>query len=190
VTTLAFYERKLISGYRNQMMCVTILILEAIRRGHGQFLVDTIPQKDTYGSNIYIPFAELWDLEHWNSFYPTLPRFVHPDPIIHDQWNPKTRDFTYRNADDSLITEQPVHPYAFGFQRHLMAGYIRYAGGRGPYTNHRHRHPAEILMLQGALRPSPYLQGIIDEKLQALDGTAANETVEYITLHARVVRIF
>jgi hypothetical protein len=31
---------------------------------------------------------------------------------------------------------------------------------------------------------------ILIEELQALDGTAANETVEYITLYARVVHIF
>jgi hypothetical protein len=201
VTTTAFSGR-LFSGYRNQMMCVTLLILEAIRSGHGQYLVESLNQKDLHGSDKDVPFEELWDLEHWNSFYPKLPRFVHPHPIIHDQWNPSTKhwllrtDFsgitTYRNADDSLITEkQPVHPYGFlGKQHHLMMGYMRYAKGRGPYTQNGHRHPAEILMLQGALRPTPYLQGIIQKELHALEGAVTNETAEYITLHARVVRIF
>ncbi len=199
VTTMAFHERSLYAGFRNQMMCVTILILEAILKGHGQFLLKTVPQNDTYGSNKFMPFEELWDLEHWNSFYPKLPRFVHPHPIIHDhQWDPSINSWLrrmdvnnitrYRNADESLITDGPIHPYAFGRQHHLTGMYKRYARGVGPYTQNGHRHPVEISMLQGALRPSPYLQGIIDEKLQALDGTAASETVEYITVHARVVR--
>jgi hypothetical protein len=202
VTTTAFSVRVLYSGYRNQMMCVTLLILGAIKSGHGQYLVESIAQKDLHGSNKFVPFEELWDLEHWNSFYPELPRFVHSHPIIHDQWNPSTKHWltradlsgitSYRNADDSLIThEQPVHPYGFlGKQSHLMLGYMRYAKGRGPYTQNGHRHPAEILMLQGALRPTPYLRGIIQKELHALEGTVVSETAEYITLHARVVRIF
>lgn len=195
VTTLAFYEARLRSGFRNQMMCVTILILECILRGHGQFLYQSIPQKDTYGSNKNIPFDMLWDIPHWNSFYPRLPRFVKADPILQDQWNPDRNNWfreelynttQFRNVDHSLLTSKPEHPYAFGFQRHLMSGYIRYAAGKGPYTQAGHRHPAEILMLQGALRPSPALREIIQEKLQTLDGTSSNETVEYMTLHARV----
>ena len=143
VTTMAFHERSLYAGFRNQMMCVTILILEAILKGHGQFLLETVPQNDTYGSNKFMPFEELWDLEHWNSFYPKLPRFVHPHPIIHDhQWDPSINSWLrrmdvnnitrYRNADESLITDGPIHPYAFGRQHHLTGMYKRYARGVGP----------------------------------------------------------
>jgi hypothetical protein len=42
LTTLGFYEGRLFSGFRNQIMCFTILILEALKDDHGQVLMDTV----------------------------------------------------------------------------------------------------------------------------------------------------
>jgi hypothetical protein len=179
------------------MMALTILILDTIKKGHGQLLVERLNQKDLHGSDKFVPFRELWDLEHWNSFYPKLPRFVRYDAILHDQyddgkmlWRVKKEDQKdkYHNQDHSLVTEKPVHPYINGMrQSSLFSRYLYgYGKGKGTYTYNGHRHPAEILMFQGALRPTPYLQDIIQKELHALDGTAANETVDYMTLHSRV----
>jgi hypothetical protein len=47
-TTFAYYKGVLKSGFRNQMMVFTTLILECLRQGHGQFLVESVPPTDTY----------------------------------------------------------------------------------------------------------------------------------------------
>ena len=68
-------------------MAFSILVLHAKKQGHGQFLLRSLGQKDTYGTNRFIPFAKLWDVAHWNSHYPALPRLVDYDPILHSQFN-------------------------------------------------------------------------------------------------------
>jgi hypothetical protein len=73
---------------RHQMIAFTILILECLRQGRGQFLLETVRQKDTYGTNEYIIFWDLWDVEYWNSSYPQLPRLVRLDPILHERMVP------------------------------------------------------------------------------------------------------
>ncbi len=231
-TTLAFYEGRLRSGFRNQIMAFVILILEANNKfsklealqPHGQVLLRSLGQKDTYGTNSFIPFAKLWDVAHWNSHYPRLPRLVDYDPILHSQFNfDNTR--WYRTplfdnntmAEDSFspaanwfgtyglfATPKPKRPYAYGYQHKLMAAYTFYAKGKGPYASNlksntgNHRNPAEILMLQGAMRPHPDLQTIIDRLLiqasllppnqstAAFESTTRPLQLEYMTLHARV----
>jgi hypothetical protein len=153
-----------------------------------------ISEKDTFGSNKLIPFQELWDIPHWNSHYPQLPRLVEFNPVLMDQFNPTTRRW-YRHdngqwTDSSNVTvyDSPTRPKPFGLQHKLLSAYMRYAKGNGPYTAGGHRSPAEILMLRGAMRPHPKLQAIIDRFLHSLEGGSANnnEKIEYITLHARV----
>jgi len=196
ITSLAFYDGRFYSGYRNQMMAFTMMIFVTKQQGHGQLLLPSIAQKDTYGTNRYIPFAALWDVPHWNSHYPTLPRLVNYDPWLHDQYNLEAsppwflKDNHFQNADGSLLTNKPVRPHAFGKQHHLMAGYMFYAKGRGTHAvKGGHRNPLEILMLKGALRPHPNLQTTIDEKVLEMLGSSASsgaKSSDYMTLHARV----
>lgn len=194
ITTFAFYEARLRSGYRNQMMAFTVLIMECLRQGHGQFLMETVSQKDTYGSNKPINFWELWDIEHWNSFYPALPRLVRFDPDLHDQYDVETSRW-YRTDEgnwtdrmQSKYYNKPTRPIPYGKQHLLMTAYIRYSQGAGVYTtSDGHRNPAELLMLRQAMRPHPDLQKIIDSLLQSLLPGGHNSTIEYMTLHARVV---
>ena len=216
-TTFAYKGNRFNSGFRNQMMAFTIFVLAAIKGGHGQILLNSIQHKDTYGTNRPIYFQSLFDVEHWNSHYPKLPRFVTYDPIVHDQYNglgwyraqPDPRNDTayYTNRNHTIFLDSPTKPYGFmGDQSHLFAAYIRYAlKGRGPYINPEsssgvnssssssgHRHPAEILMLQGAIRPHPDFIKIIDERLNVL--TSSNDTrsshnkskINFMTLHARI----
>lgn len=206
VTSAAFYEGRIRSGFRNQMMVFTMLILETISEGHHQFLVRSASQKDTYGTNSFIPFEKLWDIQHWNSHYPALPRLVDYDPILHSQFNfDNTRWFRTANGwfgtPGLFVTKKPTRPYGFGYQHKLMSAYMRYAKGKGPYAARGgHRHPAEKLMLEGALRPHPDLQAIVDrlknEMLGRSSSTAAGSNSNnngnavppdpYMTLHARV----
>lgn len=202
-TTLAFYEGRLRSGFRNQIMAFVILILEANRvdaskgkrQPHCQFLLRSLGQKDTYGTNSFIPFAKLWDVPHWNSHFPQLPRLVDYDPILHSQFNyDNTRWYrtpSFNATDGRSVTllqaplpiakwfgtyglfasHKPRRPCAFGYQHKLMTAYSRYAKGKGGFAadasaSGSSRNPAEILMLKGAMRPHPSLQAIIDNLLR------------------------
>jgi len=251
-TTLAFYEGRLISGFRNQIMSFMILIFESqgasrssrqvasYRKHHGQILLRSLGQKDTYGTNSFIPFAKLWDVTHWNSHYPRLPRLVDYDPILHSQFNyDNTKWYRTHEIVDKTTTSMttdlqtgvikpandqfgtyglfaspsPIRPYGFGYQHKLMAAYVHYGKGKGRYigdvSSGHLRNPAEILMLQGAMRPHPDLQAILDGLLQnasllepgassSVPSTTTTIQMEnqstlppplqlpYMTLHARV----
>lgn len=214
VTTLAYKLGWFHSGYRNQIMAFSVVVFEARRRGHGQLLINSFSQKDTYGSNKKIPFDTLWDVPYWNSHYPHLPRLVTFDATLHDQYNMedypprfKLGNGIYSNNDNTFITPSPVRPYMFGNQQ-LMYAYKGYAKGVGDYAEDGHRNAAEILMLKGAMRPHPDMQAIIDEKVRTLcllgDSSSNNNQTDttpqqsspppptplppydYMTLHARV----
>jgi hypothetical protein len=175
------------------MMGFTILLFVAIRYGHGQVLLDSISQKDMYGSEQFIPFRDLWDIEHWNQHHPQLPRLVEYNPIVHEQyniekrtwyrywWSPSTEKL-YRNAESSIKTANLVRPYASG--NTLLVSYMRYAGKRkGLHIQEEgRRNPVESLMVQGALRPSLYLRQLIDHHVHRLTGrrmtSSNNEAVD------------
>lgn len=205
-TTMAYYEGKFYSGFRNQIMTFMIFLFESQReslpkkgedpkRRHGQILLRSLSQKDTYGTNSQIPFAKLWDVAHWNSHYPRLPRLVDYDPILHSQFNfDNARWFrtpTFGNDTHQLpmniqepahnwfgtyglfASHKPMRPYAYGLQHKLSSAYMRYGQGKGAYVGDKEttghlRNPAEILMLKGAMRPHPDLQAILDGLLQSV----------------------
>jgi hypothetical protein len=177
LTTFAYAKCNIISGYRNQMMAFTMLVLRAKKGGHGQLLMESVRHKDTYGTNEFLPFDYYWDVDHWNHHYPSVPRMVDYDPILHSQWTHEKGGF-HKLEEDNITT--PTKPYGFmGKVTALMAGYERYAKGLGKYTYHGHRDPAEIAMFQGALKPHPDLQIIIDRASKRLGDN-------YMTLHARI----
>ncbi|KAL3905323.1 MAG: hypothetical protein SGILL_009724 [Bacillariaceae sp.] len=194
LTSLASYTPHLYSGFRNQMAVFTILMLESIRRGTGQFLMESIRMKDTFGSNRFVPFDELWDVPHWNSHYPLLPRLVMSDPVLHDQFEPKVRGpprdsekkWTFRNGTRIPENVEADRPAYWGAHQLVLAGFMRYTKGKGPFLGPRRgANPADILMQKGALRLHPDLQAIMDNLLSTMkdeDGTP----LEYMTVHARV----
>lgn len=193
---------KFYSGFRNQIMAFTTLVFMAQLEGHGQIMLDSLHEKDTYGSNKLIPFAHLWDVPHWNSHYPRLPRLVDYDPVLHDQWNPEQRDFYWSDGkfwdkNHTTSSDTATRPYVSIQQHRLFGTYSRYSRGKGPFTDNGHRREDEILMLQGAMRPHPKLRRIINDLLASLrpegraddhKGNSADEPrpIEYMTLHARI----
>jgi hypothetical protein len=229
VTTYCFSKRRLIAGYRNQIMALTMLMLQANLDGHGQFLLESIIHKDTYGTDKFVPFEYYFDVQHWNTYYNatemeknmkmsqqqqqqyhpwSLPRLVHYDPILHHQWDTKIKSYVHSIMNGNDQTE-PTHPYGYPKQStRLAASYQYYMKGKGKFAggnaapavnnnntntngqpNHvtpsndsisartSRRNPGEILMLQGALRPHPTLQGVIDN---------LSLPTPYMTIHARV----
>jgi hypothetical protein len=174
LTTMAFSEGSMYSGFRNQMQVFTILMLESIQQGHGQFLVETIRMKDLHGTNRYFSFHEMWDVEHWNVYYPQLPRLVLSDPELHDQYNPSKRKPYHENGNSILfngtvVDGVPTRPFYFGPQATALRRYFRYSKGKGEYLGPRGTpNPADILMQTNALRPHPDMRAIVDKFLTTI----------------------
>jgi hypothetical protein len=127
-----------------------------------------------------------------------LPRMVLYNSTLHNQWNINVSK--YRESDIAGGTRP--YGYTKGASR-LAAGYQFYVKGGGRYAvkdedpnqnntktsmTGKHRNPAEILMLQGALKPNPALQAIVDRSKIHLQERASRRVgaFRYMTLHARV----
>ena len=196
-TTVAVKFSHFYSGFRNQIMSFTSMVFQAQEAGHGQILLDSLRQKDHLGSNKYIPWERLWDVPHWNSYYPRLPRLVRHDPVLHDQWDPVKKEYYYNHetgmfmdSTNTTAEKEATRPYVSDKQHRLFSAYLRYSQGNGPFAPDGHRNPMEILMSGGALRPHPKLRNIIDGLLSSLNdgggGTAKGQPVKYLTLHSRI----
>ena len=83
VTTVA-YPHGPFGGFRNQYMTFTGIMLMMKSNSanldhshtHSQLIVESIKWKDLYGTNERLRHDVFFDVVHWNSYYPTLPRFV------------------------------------------------------------------------------------------------------------------
>jgi len=197
-TVVGFKEARLWSGFRNQMIVFKMFTLHAIQKGYRQMLMETLPELDCYGSNEYIPFHVLWDIPHWNSYYPVLPRLVHYDPNLHGQFFDPEKRIYYKpgernNTNSTNLGLFEIEPK--GSNRGdviLFIAHGEYVEGKGPYVGEgNHRNPVDILLLKEAMRPHPRLQEIIDSKLRSLrdDDDGGGKTkpgVEFMALHARI----
>jgi hypothetical protein len=177
VTTVGFKSHAFISGYRNQIQSFTAFVALAGIEKHSQILMPTIRHKDTFGTNKLIPFEFLFDVEHWNSFYPALPRMVHCDQELFPNYNCTARRGIMTNDTTLLHWDDR-------FYNKLFSIYMRYSlKQRGPMMAAGFRNSMDLLMIKGALRPHPDLLAITNQLLGDLGG---NGTIPYMTLHARV----
>jgi hypothetical protein len=177
VTTYGYQQQDFPAGYRNQMQSFMAFVVIGGLANHSQILMPTLSYKDTFGSNDYMPFEFLFDVEHWNSFYPALPRLVHCDQDLFPNYNCTTRRWRK--------TSEPTLLHVESRRNHqLFMAFIRYSvKQRGPMMAGGYRNPMELLMIKGALRPHPDLLVIVNRLLGDLGG---NGTLPYMTLHARV----
>jgi hypothetical protein len=149
-----------------------------------------------------IPHHKLWDVVHWNTFFPTLPRFAQYDPkyhadlsvvnssvIIDDRTydhNTVTYNVTWDIWAKDIITNPPP------FSRPPLQGWSMYK------RLHRliqedtiewekltdaHTLSMYQVILQGALRPHPFLQAIIDREQYRLTNQGLGK---YMAFHLRV----
>ena len=177
VTTVGYHFSGFHSGYRNQMMMFSALVMWAGILGHDQILLPTLTYKDLYGTNGFYPHEYFFDVEYWNSFYPKLPRLVHCQADLFPNFNCTEKRWKKR--------KNATRPFSFGLPHKniLFLNYKHYSTGRGPIAEHGFPNPMDVLMLRGAIRPHPELLSIVRKSLGSLDG---NGTIPYITLHARV----
>jgi hypothetical protein len=87
VTTIGHKNQGFPSGYRNQIQSFSAFVALAGLSNHSQILMPTMRHEDTFGSDRFMPFEFLFDVEHWNSFYPALPRMVHCDQELFPNYN-------------------------------------------------------------------------------------------------------
>jgi len=177
-STLALFATKLRSGFRNEAMLFTSFVLYATEQNFTQILLPSIRWKDLFGTNLPVPHEHLFDVAHWNSFYPTLPRLVSYDPVLHYEFNADTRSWNIQNPELNA-----THPCAFGRFLSLMNRYRRYTRllQNNPALP---RSPVDLLMLRGAFRPHPGLQLHINNIQEALGPSEKDSS--YMALHARV----
>jgi len=161
------------SGFRNQIMAFTSVIMWTRIHKWGQIIYhDSLNFKDTYGTNEYIPFDWLFDIEHWNSHYPDLPRLVSCNTIMHSDMNCEDHSFL-------VGKEKATSPYLFNTrQDYLIMQFWRYTKGKGPLVPETR---TDVLMKQSALRPNKELLEHIEKILESL---VKNGT--FMTLHPRV----
>jgi len=175
--TTVFFNiyRGFYSGFRNQVMAFSALIMHARINNWGQVMLhDKLNMKDTFGTNEKFPIDWLFDVEHWNSYYPALPRLVSCNNILH-------KDIDCSNHKLRVPTKNATSPYVFSTpQNHLFTQYQRYTNNKGPLVVAKN---VDIIIKQGALRPNSELQEHIDGMFKALE---TNGNSAFMTLHARV----
>jgi len=101
------------SGYRNAMMQVTNFIMKAKAVGFEQILLPTLKLDDLGGGNGGIFFQDLFDIKHWNSFYPAVPRLVHCDPTVFTEYQCAALRWKRWEPHDVNMDECATRPYAF-----------------------------------------------------------------------------
>lgn len=191
--------RHFMAGLCNQYQRFLGTVLLAHKNGYGQIIEESVTWKDTFGTDAFVYTSKLWDIVHWNSFYPTLPRFARYDKNIHTdlaivtnkknigdiiyEWN----ETKYNVSTNHDIWNDVTHPPPLG--QHPNQGEIQYRQLM-KLIDHGKAHksrPEEYEMyttiLKGALRPHPILQGIIDKTATSLGGTNKNG---FMVIHARV----
>jgi hypothetical protein len=146
-TTLGLYQR-LHSGFRNEAMAFQGFVMYGVENNFTQILLPSLFRKDLYyGSMRPIEHDKLFDVEHWNSFYPMLPRMVQYNETLFPDWDGKANRFHDKDAEMNATA-----PYAYGRYPRLMSRYRthlkRVANGQANNT------PA-IRAMQKVPRPHP-----------------------------------
>jgi hypothetical protein len=168
-------------------MTFTGIMLMMNAANHSQIIVESIKWKDLFGTNQRLRHDLFFDVVHWNRFYPTLPRFVQYESNANAysdiQFSGKI-DVTPSlrwNVPDPF---QATNPLAIG-ERGLQAQnqYKQYV--KKVVEGLEQRNPVDLMMLQGAFRPHPALQEIIDGFLES-DADGGIVGSKYMVLHARI----
>jgi hypothetical protein len=172
-------------------MAFTYFVLEAMERKYPQILLPSISLHDFLGTGKRVGFGAIFDVAHWNTHYPALPRLVRFDPKLHEEWVTWRMALTWLMGYNSFWNPADglTKPYAFGSTTDLLNAYKSYTSGID--DKRVERDPAELLILSGALRPHPELQSLLDHLTSNMIGQTTNETSRhkpsgYMALHARV----
>ena len=177
--TTAAYQFHFWSGFCNQYMMFLGVIILAKEEKYSQILVEPLKWKDLFGTNQMIQHDKLFDVVHWNSFYPELPRIVSHDADV----LPDLSIVPGKNSVSSFIIwktnlANTTKPYRLA-KRATSAIHAYTVNDRKVATNRKKRDKFEVEIMRDAFRPHPELQSIIDDFLQPIGKS-------YMVLHARI----
>ena len=192
--------RRFMAGLCNQYQRYIGTMVLAYSLGYRQIIEESIKWKDTYGTDVYIPTSKLWDVVHWNSFYPALPRFARYDKDIHTDLEIVTHqerlegDFlyawnetNYKVPENHDIWKNVTHPPPLGLNPNQGEVQYRKLMRLIEFETAHKSKPEELKVYQtiikGALRPHPFLQDVIDRTVNELSGTNQKG---FMVIHARV----
>ena len=170
------YSKSFFSGLCNQYIKFIGLTLLVQKTGFSQIIVESVQWKDTFGHNDLVPHDKLFDVVHWNSFYPKLPRFARYDEESHPDIN----------LAISNITTEEGHAYFKGTVQWNVTGGDIWTNATQPKPSGRWPNQAQIQylhlmkavdydhpnlvelevykeILKGAFRPHPFLQSVLDK---------------------------
>jgi hypothetical protein len=160
----------LVWGLRNECQALMCFVMRAMEQNVTQLLLESLSFQDTHGTLGRVPFERLFDVEHWNSHYPALPRIVRYNPLLHPQWN-----FSGAQSKD---TAHATKPYFMSLHTlELLRCYGDYVRSL-EVSNSTERNPAELLIIKGALRPHRDIQKVIDRHVTKIE----NGSKDYMTV--------
>lgn len=182
------------AGLNNQIRSFLGFSIVAHEAGVDQIIENNIHWKDTFGTRNKVIHKKLWDVVHWNTFYPTLPRFASYDKDLHP-------DIDVRPQHRNIEGKEYIAPAKISFKRdvipenYTIANPRKYAGrSKQGFVRSRKierqmaagtagEKQAKIheSILKGALRPHPFLQSIIDKEIARLTSGG-----KVMTVHLRV----
>jgi len=176
LTTLSFVNNYFFAGYRNQMMAFSALIIDIMQHhpnGEVQILLNTLRHKDVFGTRKKIPHEIMFDVKHWNSFYPKLPRLVSCDPKMHFDYDCENNSWVWGIQNRTAVWASKSPKTFPSKQPKLFLNYGALQQQRGAlWTNSP--EPREIpnsidlLMMKDALRLHPKLNAIVEEARQSI----------------------
>ena len=197
----AFYTKGFFAGFCNQYMRFIGVILLAKNDGFDQIIDESISWKDTFGTDHYLHSSQLWDLVHWNSFHPDLPRFARYEKDVHKDLTAHSTKVTIEGEEyDNLIVNYDV-PTGHDIWNKTLSTYPPPFGKFPNQGNNRYRQLAKAIeldrahndlkdylkmfetVMKGALRPHPFLQAIVDKTASKLGGEDGRG---YMVIHMRV----
>ena len=198
--TTACHSNFVSSGLNSQVQRFIGLILVASENNIDQIIEESVSWKDTLSHKDLVPHHKLWDVVHWNTFFPTLPRFAsyneEDHPHLHlaiEKTMIGTQEFVRRRVDFNVpwdiwtnsTNTKPQPLIRWPQQANDRYEQLTKRVDTGTVDHHpsfkKLEHMYEII-LQGALRPHPFLQGIIDKKRAELGGDERG----YMTIHANI----
>ena len=181
ISTAAYFGGPAIgfrSGYRNmaQKFLGTLLINDG--EGQPQILMESLKWRDQ-GSGVFIPHQELFDVVHWNKFFPDVPHIVAYDPELHSDVDVRYyKDTTRVDWKREDPYKNSTRPYAIVWKENN--GYMAFRKWSKHIEQGIGRGGVVLKAFEGALRPHPAIQEIIDKFMASL------EDENLMVLHARV----
>ena len=197
------YTKHFMAGLRNQYMRFMGVIMTAKKDGFHQIIEESINWKDTFGTDHYLHSSQLWDLVHWNSFHPDLPRFARYEKDVHKDLTAHSTNVTIEGEEYDKINVKYDVPTGHDIWNKTLSTFPPPFGQWPNQGTNRYRQLAKSIelgraqyvydlkedlkiyetVMKGALRPHPFLQAIVDETALKLGGEDGRG---YMVIHMRV----